>query len=670
MHKWKSITATALAVSLFVSGMQGTGLEKGKQVCAETIGEEKKVAVAGDTYSAQSAIPTLQINIDETKGTIADMNGDSKHETKCYGTMTLTIPDDYESEYGTLGDAKLENMEMQIKGRGNASWSNQKKPYKIKLSEKADLFGMGSNKHWVLLTNAYEMTYMKNKLLYDLADSIGLAYSPQSVYVDVVMNGTYLGNYLLCEQIRVGKSRVNIDDLEEETEITDSTITGGYLVNCDSYATDEDVHFVSKNRKAFELVSPSFEDGITTENQAQYDYITGYLQRLEDAVYAENYTNAEGETVEDLMDIDSFVNYFLLEFFSDNVDAFYNSTYMYKPRGGKLCWGPVWDFDFCMGKDEDDGTGTAVVDSNNRYMVKQLLAMPGVAEKINTRYKEIRDKLVSLYASGGYVDQQAERIRDSVTNDMKAWIDMYGKIYNYANQLENWKEWMEARVSFMDRYLPTLLKEEPIATTSVPQETPQITPQVTVMPTQTPQSAPQTTASPVTNCSITLDAQGGTFLSNSDDSIRVLRGAAGSTYYVKMQVMKRGYTFAGWYTEVIGGEKIEEDQLLLLEQDVTYYAHWQKVTVSKGKIKSLKAAKHQVKVTIASTSQAAGYEVVYATKKSFKNAKRKNSSSKSVTISKLKSGKVYYIKVRAYKLDSASEKVYGSYSVSRKVKVK
>lgn len=367
MYKWKRFIAGTLAISMSFGSMYGFGLKNEKTVHAEAVEQEKKVTVmAGDTESNQSTIPTLQINIDESKGTIADMNKDTKHETKCYGTMSFNIPDGYESEYGTLGDVNTENLEMQIKGRGNSSWSNQKKPYKIKLSQKADLFGMGSNKHWVLLSNAYEMTYMKNKLLFDLADSVGLAYSPQSVYVDVEMNGTYLGNYLLCEQIRVGTSRVNIDDLEEETEITDNMLTGGYLLNCDSCAIEEEPHFVSKKEKAFEFVSPSFENGITTENQAQYDYITDYLQRVEDAVYAENYTNAKGETVEELMDIDSFVNYFLLEFFSDNVDAFFNSTYMYKPRDGKLCWGPVWDFDFCMGKDEDDGTRTSVVDGSNR----------------------------------------------------------------------------------------------------------------------------------------------------------------------------------------------------------------------------------------------------------------------------------------------------------------
>lgn len=303
-------------------------------------------------------------------------------------------------------------------------------------------------------------------------------------------------------------------------------------------------------------------------------------------------------------------------------------------------------------------------------MVKQLLNMPGVPEKINARYKEIRKKLVSLYAAGGYVDQRAEQIQASVAKDGKTWLEMYGKISNYKNQLESWKEWMEARVNFMDIYLPTLLETEgQITATPTPVPSPKESPKATMVPTKEPQQNPQVTTMPVTACSITLDAQGGSFLANPGESIQVLHGTIGSDYCIKAKVMKKGYRFTGWYTEKVGGQKVEADQMFLLEQDVIYYAHWQKVTVAKGKIKNLKVAKGQVKINIVGQSQVAGYEIVYAANKSLKKFKRKYSTSKTVMISKLRSGKMYYIKVRAYKLDSAGKKVYGKYSSTKQVKL-
>lgn len=185
--------------------------------------------ITATPYSNNNTLPILNIEIDESKGTIADMNSDYSHEAKCYGTIQFSIPDNYTYEYGKGEMDPTKRISMQMNGRGNASFSaGDKKPYKLKLDAKADLFGMGANKHWVLInaTNA-DFTYMKNKLLYDLAANMGMKYVMQSVFVDVVMNGEYVGNYLLCEHVRVGKTRINIDDIDEAKPGDTDTLTGG-----------------------------------------------------------------------------------------------------------------------------------------------------------------------------------------------------------------------------------------------------------------------------------------------------------------------------------------------------------------------------------------------------------------------------------------------------------
>lgn len=106
-------------------------------------------------------------------------------------------------------DKVLYEGKTQIRGRGNATWNADKKPYRLKLDSKADLFGMGKNKHWVLLSNPFDTSLLRNQLSYNLSADMGLEYQ-KSVWVDLVFNGTPVGNYQLCEHIRVDDNRVDI----------------------------------------------------------------------------------------------------------------------------------------------------------------------------------------------------------------------------------------------------------------------------------------------------------------------------------------------------------------------------------------------------------------------------------------------------------------------------
>ena len=205
-------------------------------------------------------IPVLYINIDESKGTIDAMNKSKDHSVNCYGSVDIKSPAGYKSEYTGKEVQDVTGLELEyMRGRGNSSWSmNDKKPYKLKFKKGVDLFGMGKNKHWVLLANRYDNSFMRNKMTYWLGTQLGLEFTPQSVPVEVVMNGDYYGLYFLTEQIRVGESRVNIDDLEDEDtggpSVTEGEeLTGGYLLSMEyggdestehnAFATERDVNF-------------------------------------------------------------------------------------------------------------------------------------------------------------------------------------------------------------------------------------------------------------------------------------------------------------------------------------------------------------------------------------------------------------------------------------------
>ena len=177
------------------------------------------------------SIPVIVFHIDESQGTIEDMNEDENHEKTCSGTMDIIVPEGFESyvdmdwEPQTIKGIPLEY----IRGRGNSTWEIQKKPYKIKLGkpnagdEPLNMFGMGTNRHWVLLANVMDPTIIRNRITFRLSEELGFAFTPQCVPVDVIMksdtnseNDAYLGNYYLTNQVRIDPDRLNINELKKK----------------------------------------------------------------------------------------------------------------------------------------------------------------------------------------------------------------------------------------------------------------------------------------------------------------------------------------------------------------------------------------------------------------------------------------------------------------------
>ena len=147
-----------------------------------------------------------------------------------------------------------------------------------------------------------------------------------------------------------------------------------------------------------------------------------------------------------------------------------------------------------------------------------------------------------------------------------------------------------------------------------------------------------------------------------------------STYYGKKVTLKnpsrKGYAFAGWYTDAKFKKKITSISSSA-KSDYILYAKWTKVKVAKASLTSAKNSKSkQILLKYKKVSGAKGYEISYSTDKKFKKAvTKKNTAKTSYTISKLKKGKIYYVRIRAYKIDSTGKKVYGKYSSVKKVKI-
>lgn len=144
----------------------------------------------------------------------------------------------------------------------------------------------------------------------------------------------------------------------------------------------------------------------------------------------------------------------------------------------------------------------------------------------------------------------------------------------------------------------------------------------------------------------------------------------GSAFGKLPDPMRKGYAFLGWYTAGSGGRKITSSTEVTSENAMTLYAHWKKIEVGRATVKRLKNLKgKKLKVTIKGVSGADGYQIVYARNAKFKKGKKSVfTARKSKKLSGLKKGKTYYVKVRAYVIDSSGAKVYGKYSKVKKIK--
>lgn len=255
--------------------------------------------------------------IDTVSGEMTDIHNDKDYEE--YASMTLYSPDGRLNHFD--GSSRL-------KGRGNSTWDQNKRPYLLKLSSDGDLLGMGSGKKWVLLANAYDETNLNNKLVFDLASQVGFSWSPDSRFVDLYLNGEYRGLYLLTEKIEISANRLDLD-----------TNSGEFLCKVDTWdrRVDLQYYFESSMGRIIEICS---DDALSAED---FDYITYLIYLME-----EEFSSGADLTDSGILDLDSWIRRYLIDEISGNIDSDLTSSYFYY-SDGKFFAGPVWDYDMAFG---------------------------------------------------------------------------------------------------------------------------------------------------------------------------------------------------------------------------------------------------------------------------------------------------------------------------------
>ncbi len=349
--------------------------------------------------------------------------------------------DPQESDYPALA------VNMEAKGRGNNTWRLPKKPYAIKLAEKNPVLGMKKHKRWVLLANASDRTLMRNRASFEIGRRTALPWTPDSRFVEVILNGEYRGSYLLCEQIRIDANRVNIAEMKAEDTDGDA-VTGGYLLEFDRYY-DEINKFRTTYRDLPVNIKEPDEEVLGAQ---QRKYITEYVNHVEELLYA-------GSTIDksytDHIDIDSFIDWWIVVELTHNRDSrLPGSCYMYKDRGGKLCAGPLWDFDLQTFKastsfllTEYELSDFSSPHGDRSLWYKRLFSDPDFKARAKQRWQSYK---ASFDGIADFIDAEAAALQPSAAANWAMWTLDSG-----PNQDES-LTWEEAVTKMRTSYLTRL----------------------------------------------------------------------------------------------------------------------------------------------------------------------------------------------------------------------
>ena len=258
--------------------------------------------------------------------------------------MQLVNTDGTMEELGTAG----------IRGRGQTSWIQDKKPYNIKLDQKCEILGMDNSKHWILLANCYyDRTQLHNDVAFEMARMTDYPWVQEGRFVELFFNGRHQGLYYLCEKVRVEKGKIEITEMTPE-DISGEALTGGYLVESyvdygnysfDGYPFQTDFFnrtgYNGENWLAWEIKEP---DSGYIIPQEQFDYIVSAMNQMESLIYDDD--KLLSGVYRDYFDIETAINWYLIEEAAANEEACRTkNVILYKDRGGKFQMGPPWDFD-------------------------------------------------------------------------------------------------------------------------------------------------------------------------------------------------------------------------------------------------------------------------------------------------------------------------------------
>ncbi|HTH46907.1 MAG TPA: lamin tail domain-containing protein [Candidatus Limnocylindria bacterium] len=381
------------------------------------------------------------------------------------GVTSLTNPPVFTSRVSlgargssTLGNAKV-NMSLEIHDEFDASFDYS-------------LLGLPAESDWVLYgPDGFEPVLIHNPFMHQLSRDIG-RYSPRTRFVELYMitssataqvtSTTYFGIYALEEKIKRGKDRVDIDAvLPQFTKAPQ--ITGGYMMKIDRSGPGEGGFYAANQGIIY--VDPKEREITLPEWSAQRQYLQSYMDSFGSALYGASWTNPTNGYAA-YINPDSWIDHHLLNILAFNVDALRLSANFYKPRGGRLEFGPLWDFDRALGSTDGrdfnpriwcntPDQGTDFFNETTQAWWGRLFRDLEFFQRYIDRYQELRRNQFSTTNLWRLTDDLVGQIRLAQPRERTKWGGNYrtatgGGGGTYATEVQWMKNWLSNRVAFMD----------------------------------------------------------------------------------------------------------------------------------------------------------------------------------------------------------------------------
>lgn len=315
-----------------------------------------------------------------------------------YVKATLTLEED---------GAPADTLSCNIRGRGNTTWYWPKKPYALKMESKTSFFGFPAHKRWVLLANFMDRTLMRNMVAMKVSSLTSLAWTPRCRPVELVLNGSHLGTYLLIEQVKVDKNRVNVKD--------------GYLLESD-FHYDNEIQWMDPHGRSVEFsqgipfgIKHPDEDEITPE---QIQYAKDYVYRVASVIYGPDFRDPE-KGYASVIDVASFIDYWIVfEVMGNHELGNPGSVYYHFEREGKMVAGPCWDFDWGILSYNTSPQARNGLINGKACWYARLFEDPAFQAKVKARYEELLPQLQTIPA---YIDELEKQLEASARLNFQMW---------------------------------------------------------------------------------------------------------------------------------------------------------------------------------------------------------------------------------------------------------
>jgi len=383
-------------------------------------------------------------------------------------------------------DSLLESHQIGIEIRGSSSQMFDKKSYGFETWDSTNedlnavIGGFPEEEDWILYAPYSDKSLIRNVLIYQLSNEMG-QYATKTAFYELEINQTYQGTYVFMEKIKRDKNRVDISKNKEDD------ISGGYIIKIDKPTGDGDWYnesFAFDSQYTVEGVLGQFKNTIFLYeypdaddiSDLQKDYIQKYMYDFETALVSENFSSEE-DGYQKYIDLDSFIDFFILNEVSKNPDGFRLSTFMHKDKGEKLKMGPIWDFNIAFGNvDYCNGASTEGwaykfndICPNDTWLVpfwwERFMEDPIFIKALKERWTSLRTDILSTNKILRDITMLQEYLEtnNAIQNNFSKWLVLGKYIWpnayvgnNYTDEINYLKDWSENRLEWLDNQINSL----------------------------------------------------------------------------------------------------------------------------------------------------------------------------------------------------------------------